>query len=51
MSNPRYPEEFKIQPVNQVTEKKLPDAQLAARHGVSPHSLYACIKRNSKPQA
>jgi transposase-like protein len=23
MSNPRYPEEFKIQAVNQVTEKKL----------------------------
>lgn len=24
MSNPRYPVEFKIQAVNQVTEKKLP---------------------------
>jgi transposase len=27
MSNPRYPEEFKIQAVNQVTEKKLPVAK------------------------
>ncbi|MFA0926893.1 IS3-like element ISPsy29 family transposase [Pseudomonas syringae pv. tagetis] len=51
MSNPRYPEEFKIQAVNQVTEKKLPVADVAARLGVSPHSLYAWIKRYSKPQA
>ncbi|MEE4958049.1 IS3 family transposase [Pseudomonas alliivorans] len=51
MSNPRYPEEFKIQAVNQVTEKKLPVADVAARLGVSSHSLYAWIKRYSKPQA
>jgi hypothetical protein len=31
MSNPRYPEEFKIQAVNQMTQKKLPDTDLAAR--------------------
>ncbi|MNC04093.1 hypothetical protein D3C75_515240 [compost metagenome] len=31
MSNPRYPEELKIQAVNQVTEKKLPVADVAAR--------------------
>ncbi|WP_150758425.1 IS3 family transposase [Pseudomonas fluorescens] len=49
MSNPRYPEEFKIQAVNQVTEKKLPVADVAARLGVSTHSLYAWIKRYSKP--
>ena len=48
MSNPRYPEEFKIQAVNQVTEKKLPVADVAARLGVSTHSLYAWIKRYSK---
>lgn len=35
MSNPRYPEEFKIQAVNQVTEKKLPVAEVAARLGAS----------------
>ncbi|AKA80565.1 Mobile element protein [Pseudomonas synxantha] len=51
MSNPRYPEEFKIQAVNQVIEKKLPVADVAARLGVSAHSLYAWIKRYSKPQA
>ena len=51
MSNPRYPEEFKIQAVNQVTEKELPVADVAARLGVSTHSLYAWIKRYSKPQA
>ncbi len=50
MSNPRYPEEFKSQAVNQVTEKKLPVAEVAARLGVSTHSLYAWIKRYSKPQ-
>ena len=50
MSNPRYPEEFKIQAVNQVIEKKLPVADVAARLGVSTHSLYAWIKRYSKPQ-
>lgn len=38
MSNPRYPEEFKIQAVNQVTEKKLPVAEVAARLGVSTHN-------------
>ena len=51
MRNPPYPEEFKIQAVNQVTEKKLPVADVAARLGVSTHSLYAWIKRYSKPQA
>ena len=50
MSNPRYPEEFKIQAVNQVTEKMLPVANVAARIGVSTHSLYAWIRRYSKPQ-
>lgn len=45
MSNPHYPEEFKIQAVNQVTEKKLPAADVAARLGVSTHSHYAWIKR------
>lgn len=50
MSNPRYPEEFKIQAVNQVTEKKLPVADVAARLSVSTHSLYAWIQRYSMPE-
>jgi len=43
MSNPRYPEEFKIEAVKQV-------AEVAARLGISTHSLYAWVKRYSKPQ-
>ena len=50
MINPRYPTEFKIQAVNQMTEKKLPVADVAARLCVSTHSLYAWIKHHSKPQ-
>lgn len=38
MSNPRYPEEFKIQAVNQVIEKKQPVADVTARLGVSTYS-------------
>ena len=43
MSNQRYPEEFKIQAVKQVTEKQLPVSEVAARLGVSVHSLYAWV--------
>ncbi|MGP5481177.1 IS3 family transposase [Pseudomonas helleri] len=50
MSNQRYPEEFKIQAAKQVTEKKLPVSEVAARLGVSVHSLYAWVKRYTKPQ-
>ncbi|RJG12921.1 IS3 family transposase [Pseudomonas cavernicola] len=50
MSNQRYPEEFKIEAVKQVTERGLPVAEVAARLGMSVHSLYAWIKRYSKPQ-
>jgi transposase len=50
MSNQRYPEEFKNQAVNQVTEKQLPISEVAARLGVSVHSLYAWINRYTKPQ-
>ncbi len=50
MSNQRYPEEIKIQAVNQVTEKQFRVSEIAARLGVSVHSLYAWIKRNTKPE-
>jgi transposase len=50
MSNPRYPEEFKIEAVKQVTERGLPVADVAARLGMSTHSLYAWVKRYSKAQ-
>jgi len=47
MSNPRYPEEFKIEAVKQVTERGLRVADVAERLGVSAHSLYAWVKRYS----
>lgn len=49
MRNQRYPEEFKIEAVKQVTERGLPVADVAARLGMSAHSLHAWIKRYSKP--
>lgn len=51
MSNQRLPEEFKIEAVWQVTEPGPPVAEVAARLGMSAHSLYAWIKRYSKPEA
>ncbi|MCU1734373.1 MULTISPECIES: IS3 family transposase [unclassified Pseudomonas] len=50
MSRQRYPEEFKIEAVKQVTEKGKPVADVALRLGMSVHSLYAWIKVYSKPQ-
>ncbi len=50
MSRQRYPEEFKIEAVKQVTEKGKPVAEVAQRLGMSVHSLYAWIKVYSKPQ-
>jgi transposase-like protein len=35
MSNQRYPEEFKIQAVTQVTEKQLPVSEVASMPGLS----------------
>ncbi|WP_434082424.1 IS3 family transposase [Acinetobacter venetianus] len=45
MSSKRYPEEFKIEAVKQVTEKGHSVADVAARLGTTTHSLYAWIKR------
>lgn len=53
MSRQRYPEEFKIEAVKQVTEKGKPVAEVAEvaqRLGMSLHSLYAGIKVYSRPQ-
>ncbi|MCM5705631.1 IS3 family transposase [Larsenimonas salina] len=49
MSHQRYTEEFKIEAVKQVTERGHPVAEVAARLGVSGHSLYQWIKRYAKP--
>ncbi len=50
MSNQRYPEEFKIQAVKQVSEKRFSVSEEAARLGVSLHSLYVRVKCYTKPQ-
>jgi len=44
MSNKRYPDEFKIEAVKQVTERGHAVAEVGARLGVSQHSLYKWIK-------
>src|SRR5574343_1334010 len=49
MSSKRYPEEFKIEAVKQVTERGHPVAEVAGRIGVSQHSLYEWLKRYSLP--
>ena len=49
MSGNRYPDEFKIEAVKQVTERQHPVAEVAARLGVSQHSLYEWIKKFSVP--
>lgn len=44
MSNKRYPEEFRIEAVKQVTERGHAVADVEARIGVSQHSLYEWLK-------
>lgn len=45
MSNKRYPEEFKLEAVKQITDRGYRVADVAARLGVSTHSLYAWLKQ------
>ena len=49
MSCLRYPEEFKIEAVNQVTERGKPVADIAQRLAMPVHSFYARIKLYSRP--
>jgi transposase len=51
MSGKRYTEEFKIKAVKHVTERGHAAAEVAARLGVSAHSLYQWVKRYSLPPA
>jgi transposase len=44
MSNKRYPDEFKIEAVKQITEKRYSVAEVSSRLGVSQHSLYVWLK-------
>ena len=45
MSSKRYPEEFRIEAVRQVTDRGRSVAQVAAGLGVTTHSLYAWLKK------
>lgn len=45
----KFPEEFKIEAAKQVTERGHRVAEVAARLGVSQHSLYVWIKRYRQP--
>tara|TARA_B100000508_G_C11272156_1_gene186231 strand:+ start:74 stop:352 length:279 start_codon:yes stop_codon:yes gene_type:complete len=45
MSRKRYPEEFKIEAVKQVTVAGHSVAEVASRLGMTTHSLYAWVKR------
>ena len=42
MSNKRYPEEFKIEAVKQVTERGHSVSEVVNRLGTTTHNLYAC---------
>lgn len=45
MSGNRYPEEFKIEAVKQVTQRNHSVADVAERLGVTSHSIYNWIKK------
>ncbi|GAB3394602.1 hypothetical protein GCM10027317_49290 [Massilia agri] len=51
MSGKRYTEEFKIAAVKQVAQGGHPASEVAARLGISIHSLYAWTKRYGMPEA
>jgi transposase len=45
MSNKRYPEEFKIEAVRQITDRGYSVADVAQRLGTTTHSLYAWLRK------
>ncbi len=49
MSSKRYTEEFKVQAVRQVTQEKHKVAEVAARLGITTHSLYQWIQKFGSP--
>lgn len=48
MSGKRYPEEFKIEAVKQVTDRGYKVGEVARRLGVTPKSMHEWIKRYGK---
>jgi transposase len=51
MSSKRYPEEFKIEAVKQVTDRGHSAPEVAKRLGISQPTLYEWIKKYSVPEA
>jgi len=51
MTQVRFTEEFKQEAIRQVVDRGHPIAEVAARLGVSQHSLYAWLKKYNKPAA
>lgn len=51
MNAQRYPEEFRIEAVNQILEHSHSVADVSRRLGVSTHSLYKWIKLQQIPAA
>jgi len=49
MTRLNFTEEFKIDAIKQITERGYSVADVSKRLGVSTHSLYAWMKRFSKP--
>lgn len=50
MTSKRYPDEFKVETVRQVTEPGCPAGEVPDRLG-GPHSLTQWLKRRGKPEA
>ena len=44
MASNQYTDEFKAEAVKQVTERGFAVAEVAKRHGVSPHSVYQWLR-------
>ncbi len=49
MTQIRFTQEFKQEAVRQVVDRGHPVSEVAARLGVSQHSLYTWIKQHKKP--
>jgi len=49
MSRAKFSDDFKRDAVHQIVERGYPVAEVSKRLGVSTHSLYAWVKKFSKP--
>ena len=49
MGKAKFSDDFKRDAVHQITQRGYPVAEVSRRLGVSTHSLYAWVKKFSKP--